>query len=170
MKVHHEDIYPVPVDSLFEVFTDRAFYESRFSGSGELELVHFGPRGGRFVIDMRRHVVTRPDAKIPPLVKRFVRDVNVVHTVMEWDLSKGDARRGVHRFRIEGMPLEVVGSAHLEPRPAGCANRMVLEVKCSVPLIGGKIAEMAGERAHSTLDKDYKATMKYLRERGLVQA
>jgi hypothetical protein len=170
MKVHHEDLYPLTVDNLFEVFIDKAYYETRFSGSGELELLYFGPRGGRFVIDMRRHVVTRPDAKIPPLVKRFVRDVNVIHTVMEWDLSKGESRRGVHRFRVEGVPLEVVGSMHLEPRAAGCANRMVLEVKCTVPLIGGKIAEMAAERAGKTLTKDYNGTMKYLRERGLVQA
>lgn len=169
MKVHHEDIFPLPVETLFEVFTDRAYYESRFAGNGELELVHFGPRGGRFVIDMRRHVVTRPDAKIPPLVKRFVRDVNVLHTVMEWDLSKGDSHRGVHRFRIEGVPLDVVGNMHLEPRPGGCANRMLLEVTCSIPLIGGKIAAMAGERAGRTLTREFNGTMKYLREKGLVQ-
>jgi len=170
MKVHHEDVYPIGTDALFAVYTDREFYNSRFNAAGELEMLHFGERGGRFVIDMKRHVALRSDAKIPPLARKFVRDVNVLHTVLEWDLSQGNSRRGVHRFRIEGVPLEVVGSMHLEPRAAGCANRMVLEVKCSIPLIGGKIAEMAAERAGKTLGKDYDSTMKYLRARGLVQA
>lgn len=170
MKVHHEDIYPVGTDVLFSVYTDRDFYESRFNAAGELEMLHFGERGGRFVIDMKRHIKVRPDARIPPIARKFVRDVNVAHTVMEWDLSQGASRRGVHRFRIEGVPLEVVGSMHLEPRATGCANRMVLEVKCSIPLIGGKIAEMAADRAGKTLGKDYISTLKYLRERGLVEA
>lgn len=171
MKLHHEDNYVLPVADLFAVFTDKAFYEARFnSAHSETEFVEFGPRGGRFIIDVRRHVRVNPESHIPAIARRFVRDVNVLHTVIEWDLSKGDSHRGVHRFQIEGVPVEVTGSMHLEPRAAGSANRMELNIKCTIPLIGGKIADLVGERAKKSLVKDHKATLKYLREHGLIPA
>lgn len=171
MKLHHEDSYPLPVADLFAVFTDKSFYEARFSTQGgETEYVEFGPRGGRFYINMRRHVAMKPGAQIPAFARRFVRDVNVLHTVMEWDLSKGETHRGVYRFSIDGVPVEVTGHMHLEPRPDGCVQRVEMHVKCSIPLIGGKIAEMVAERAQKSLQKDYKSTCKYLREKGLIPA
>ncbi len=171
MKIYHEDIYTLAPGELFAVFTDRAFYEERYAKSeGETEFVHFGPRGGRFVIDVRRHVRMRAGAKIPAIAQRFVRDVNVFHTVMEWDLSKGESHRGTYRFEIERVPVEVAGHMHLEPHAAGARNRIEANVRCSIPLVGGKIAEMLGEKAGGALKKDYESTLAYLRDKGLVTA
>lgn len=171
MKLRHEDLYPLSAEALFKVFTDRAFYEERFAASGgETEFLHFGPRGGRFVIDIRRHVTMRKGTQIPAFARRFVRDVNVMHTIMEWDLSQGESRRGTCRFEIERLPAEVYGNMHLEPRANGCANRVDLTVHCSIPLVGGKIAEMMGERAGRSLHRDYESTRNYLVRKGLVTA
>lgn len=171
MKLHHEDLYALPAADLFRVFTDRAFYDARFAKSeGETEYVHFGARGGRFVIDVRRHVRMRSGTHIPALAQRFVRDVNVLHTVMEWDLSKGESHRGTYRFEIERVPVEVTGHMHIEPRASGCAQRLEMNVRCSIPLIGGKIASMVAERAERSLKRDYDNTLAYLRDQGLVTA
>lgn len=171
MKLYHEDLYALPPADLFRVFTDRAFYEDRYAKSeGETEFVHFGPRGGRFVIDVRRHVRMRAGANIPAIAQRFVRDVNVLRTVMEWDLSQGESHRGTYRFEIERVPVEVAGHMHLEPHPAGSRNRIEVNVRCTIPLIGGTIAGMLGERAGKSLKKDYENTVAYLRDKGLVTA
>ena len=171
MKLHHEDIYPLPVADMLAVFTSRAFYDDRFaSATGEIEFVEFGERGGRFVIDIRRHVAMRPGTHVPAIARKFIRDVNVTHTRMEWDLSKGETHRGTYRFHIEGLPVDISGNMHLEPRAGGCVERVDMTIACSIPLIGGKIASMAGERAEKALARDAENTRKYLRRAGLVTA
>lgn len=171
MKLHHEDHYAISPAELFRVFTDRDFYERRFAKSeGETEFVHFGPRGGRFVIDVRRHVRMRAGTQVPALAQRFIRDVNVLRTVMEWDLSRGESHRGTYRFEIERVPVEVTGHMHVEPRGAGAVNRLEMNVRCSIPLVGGKIAEMVAERARRSLERDHESTLAYLREAGLLKS
>ncbi len=174
MKLHHEGLYGIPAADLFRVFTDRAFYEGRFAKSGEdesVEFVHFGPRGNRFVIDVLRHVRMRSNANIPAIAQRFVRDVNVLHSVMEWDVSpQNDSWHGTYRMEIERMPITVTGRMSIEPRSSGCVHHLAMDIHCSVPLIGGKLAAMVGERAERGMKRDHESTLIYLRENRLVTA
>lgn len=167
MKIQQSNAYDISSDALYAVFTDRAYYDAYYGRSeAEYEFVEFGARGGRFIVDVRRHVRLKPGAHVPALVKKFVREVNVLHLVMEWKQGENGVHHGTYRFEIEGMPVDIRGSTFIEPKGTGCVHRMDVNVTCGIPLIGGKIAAMAGERAEKSLTKDYEATLRYLREQG----
>lgn len=168
MRIQQENAYPVAADALFAVFTDRAYYEAYYARAGQqYEFRHFGPRGDRFVIDVRRHVAMRAGANIPAVAKRFVRDVNVLHTVTEWRRDEQGTHHARYSFSIEGVPVEIAGETSILPRgDISCLHRIDVKVSCNIPLVGGKIAQMVGERAGSSISKDYEATLAYLREAG----
>lgn len=172
-KMLHEDRYPLPVDDMFRVFTTRAFYEDRYSRSdGRYEFLHFGPRSGRFVVDVKQRMSLRAGSELPSFVRRFVREENVLHTVMEWDLQStaSGERHGVHRFHIDGVPVDVKGTMRMSPQAGGCINRIELNVHCAIPLIGGKIAALLAERAERSLSKNYESTCAWLRTQGLTKS
>ncbi|MFZ5756225.1 MAG: DUF2505 domain-containing protein [Pseudomonadota bacterium] len=171
MKLQHEDRYPLPVEDMFRVFTEKDFYEARYAGTdGRYEFVEFGPRGNTFVIDVKQHMKLRKGTALPAFAQRFVRDENILRTTIEWDMTGGSERRGVHRFRIDGVPVEVQGSMRMSPAADGCRNLIELNVTCSIPLIGGQIARMIAERAGASLKKNHDSTLRYLVARGLVPA
>lgn len=171
MKLQHADHYPLPVAEMFRIFTTRDFYEARYSaGDSRYEFVEFGPRAGQFIVDVKQHVRLRAGASLPAFAHRFVRDENVLRTVLRWQLAEGAERRGSHSFHIDGVPVTVEGTMSLAPEGAGCVNRIELQVKCSIPLIGGQIARLLGERAERTLVRNYESTCGYLRTAGLVGA
>ncbi|MFP5441437.1 MAG: DUF2505 domain-containing protein [Gammaproteobacteria bacterium] len=172
MRKQHEERYPLSVEEMFRIFTDPAFYEARYSGSSARhEFVALGTRGGQFVCDVRQHLLVDSN-RVPALARKLIREENVLHTRMVWELAAGPngERRGNHSFRIEGVPVEVKGTMQLVPDGKGCINRIALDISCSIPLIGGKIAGMLGERADKMLDRNYVNTCRYLKEQGLVIA
>lgn len=171
-KYHHEDRYPLPVADMYRLFTDRVFFEERYRLSGDqTEFAWFGPRNGRFIIDVRRHIRLKAGTQVPALARRFVRDVYVLHTQLDWDNSDGLAvRTGNYRFEVEGVPVQVAGTMRLAPQGTGSSNCIDVTIDCNIPLVGGKIAEMVGERVDSTMARDYQSTLRYLREHGLVVA
>lgn len=171
MKIHQENFYPLDVEQLFNVFTDKTYFEKFYSkGDGSFEFMECGERNGKFVIHVRRNIPLKKGADIPALVKKFIGDAVVLHTTMEWEKTRDNIFRGTYRFSADGVPVEVSGSMGLEPVEGGCVHRMDVNITCSIPLIGGKIAAMAGERAEKILQKDYAKTTAYLQDAGLIHA
>jgi hypothetical protein len=167
MKLHRENAYPVAPGVLYGVFTDRAYYESALArGGDEWEFVEFGPRGKAFVVNTRRHIRLRNSASVPALARKFVREVNVMHTVSEWT-DAGDGRyTGRYSFEFEGVPVTIAGRLRIEPRGAGCVHLIDVDVDCSIPLIGGKIAAMMAERAEKSMLREYEEMCAWLRAQG----
>ncbi len=170
MNIHQENFYPLDVAQLFKVFTDKAYFKEFYSkGDGNFEFMECGERNGKFIIHVRRDIPLKKGADIPSLVKKFLGNVVVLHTIMEWEnFQKNNIFRGTYRFSVDGVPIDVSGSMRLDPVDGGCVHRMDVNISCSIPLVGGKIAAMAGERAEKILQKDYAKTTAYLQDVGLI--
>ena len=166
MRIRHQNRYPVAADALYGVFTDRAYYEDYYGrAGGRHEFIEFGPAHGRFVINVRRFMRMKPGAQVPAIARKFVREENVLHIVMDWRQGEHGIHHGTYRYAIEGVPVEISGQSFIEPAGDGCVHRIEAEVKCSIPLVGGKIAAMVGERAEKSRQKDYEAVMAWLGSR-----
>lgn len=173
MQLQHEERYPLPAEDIFRVFTDPGFYDARYSGgSARYEFLELGVRGGRFVVDVKQYLKVREGTDLPAIARPFVRAENVLRTTMAWDLApvNGGEYRGTHSFRIEGVPVDVQGTMRLSPLGGGCVNRIALQIRCNVPIVGGKIAAMIGERAGRMLVRNEENTRRYLLDRGLTTA
>lgn len=167
----HQERYPLAAADLFRVFTDPAFYEARYtSDRTRHEFAELGARGDQFVIDVRQFVKVDPK-RVPSLLSKLVRSENVVHTRITWNLKPNadGSYTGTHAFRIEGVPVEVKGSMRLQPAgDAACTNEIKLDISCSIPLIGGKVAGFIADKTTGALDKNYQHTCGYLKNCGLI--
>ncbi len=168
----HDERYPISTQALFGVFTDRAFYEARYtSNRTRHEFLELGEKNGQFVIDVRQFIVVDLQ-RVPVLLRKLARSENVLRTRMVWDVKPGadGGYRGTHSFHVDGVPVNVGGSMQLMPDGAGCINRIRLDISSSIPLIGGKVAGFVAEKAEGALTKNYQQTRRYLAERGLAPA
>lgn len=171
MKIHRENTYPLPMEQLFNVLTDRAYLECSYAKNGaDCEFVECGARDGKFIIDVRRKIQINKGADIPALVRKFVRDEIMLETIMTWEQCSGGVYSGTYRFSAAGIPVDLFGNMYLEPRDEGCVHFMDVNVKCTIPLLGGKISDLVGERVGKILQKDYENTLAYLRDAGLIKA
>jgi hypothetical protein len=53
------------------------------------------------------------------------------------------------------VPVTVKGSMELRTEGGGCVNDVQLEVKCGIPLIGGKLADFVGGDAEKAVRAEY---------------
>ncbi len=53
------------------------------------------------------------------------------------------------------MPVGMGGEMELRSQDGGCVNDVRLEVKCGIPLIGGKLADFVGGDAEKATQAEY---------------
>ena len=64
---------------------------------------------------------------------------------------------------IKGMPITMTGFITLKPIKKGCEYIIESEVKCGIPLVGGKILSIVERDTRDNQKLDYEFTRKYLK-------
>lgn len=98
---------------------------------------------------------------IPSFARKFVGEEIVIHQREEWR-SPGAADVQV---RIPGKPGDIVGTATLAESEGGAVERVDLEIRVSIPLVGGKIEALVGDLLGKALDKEHEIGVAWLAER-----
>ena len=105
-----------------------------------------GTEGGttRVIIDQEQEVVG-----VPSFAKKFVGDSTRAITTQVWH---GDTAT----FAVEtpGKPTSISGTASLSPNGSGSVLVYDLEVKASVPLVGGKLEKLVVELTRAGFEKE----------------
>jgi hypothetical protein len=135
MKLRHELTYRAPLGDVFAMLIDTAYWDRVAVATGALSstaTVETVAGEFRVVIDQ-----DQPVAGVPSFAKKFV----------------GDSARAIKRqtwtghtstFVVEtpGKPTTMAGTAVLEERGETTVLSYDLEVRASVPLIGGKLEKL----------------------------
>lgn len=88
----------------------------------------------------------RLPASIPSAAKPFVGDSITVEEVHTWSHPDADGtRHGTVTASFGGAPMSVDGTLGLRPHGASAVIDVVIHVKASVPLVGGKIEGFVGD-------------------------
>ncbi|MDF1629495.1 MAG: DUF2505 domain-containing protein [Alcanivoracaceae bacterium] len=169
MKVERYQDYPLAADKLLEVLTDRQFFEARhtMSGAADFHFDAFGEQHDGFLIRILRDIDIPMD-KVPSFARRFIGNNKTLVQEFLWVERKRQPYRAHYRFALGKVPVEVHGAVTITERDGMAQQHMLVEVHSTVPLIGSKLAAMVGERVDKALDSDYRATLKYLRQQGLI--
>lgn len=169
MKVERHQDYPLPAQQLMTVLTDRHFFEVRYAMSGDIEFRFdaFAEQPDGLLIRILRDIDI-PMEKVPSFARRFVSDNQTLVQEFLWIERNSLPYRAHYRFALGKVPVEVHGEVTITEQNGVAQQHMLVEVKSSVPLIGKKLAAMVGERVDKALDSDYRATLKYLRQQGLI--
>lgn len=164
MKIVQTRTFPVSAERLLALLTSQEFYVSRYNilevrdyRFKQCELTEAG-----FVIEISREMEIKAD-RIPAFARRFVSDKAELSTKFVWQTQGAGPYEGRYSVEMAGAPVAINGVAIITALEAAtCQQKITLDIKSSLPLVGKKLAALLAERVEKVLEEDYQATLRYL--------
>jgi hypothetical protein len=151
IKVLHQ--YGQDVDTVFSLFHDPDFMKDKYVGIGarNVEVLECSGSEGRYSVKVKREV----PADVPGLLKKFLNPWNTLVQSEQWEGKAGGPYRCKISIEISGVPVSIGGEMELRTQDGGCVNDVRIEVKCGIPLVGGKLADFVGSDAEKAIQAEY---------------
>ena len=154
-KLSHDLTYEAALTAVGEMLMDPAFREEVCDAQGAVRsTVSVEPdgRGMGVVIDQ-----VMPAEGIPGFARKFVGDeINLVQTE-QWS----DIETGTVDVVIPGKPGQMRGTIRLRESGGTTTETVEMEIKVSIPLVGGKIESLIADllrkalKAEQAVGRDY---------------
>jgi hypothetical protein len=147
MRLRHELAYDAPPADVLAMLADPLFWDRVAEATGALSSTATVGTDGpttRIVVDQEQAV-----KGVPAFAKKFVGDSTRAITTQVW--QGHDATVEVD---TPGKPTRMAGTATLAENGAGSTLTYDLEVKASVPLVGGKLEKLVVELTTEGFDKE----------------
>lgn len=144
--------YDADPTTVFDMLSDETFIIYKCEQSASLDVIaQVAPEGENTRIHNRRVL----PAKVPSYVKKFLGDTIPLDETQHWTPADDDgSRTATFDVDFDGQPLKFSGTITLGPDGDGTAVRTRGAIKCSVPLIGGKVESFAGGWIGKYLNKE----------------
>ena len=153
----HYDADPATV---FAMLSDKDFILYKCEQSASLEATAEVIDEGDTVSIHNRRVLP---AKVPGFVKRFLGDTIPLDETQHRCPANGSGQRTAEfSVDFDGQPLAFGGTIELHKHGEGSAVRTKGALKCSVPLIGGKVENFAAEWIGKYLNKEERVGQQWL--------
>lgn len=165
MPAHIDEtqLYDADPQTVFAMLQDESFIVHKSEQSGSLEVTADVVDEGDSVRINNRRVMP---AKVPGFVKRFLGDTITLDETQHWGAPDEQGHRSAEfSVDFDGQPLAFSGTIDLTGHGEGTAVRTRGALKCSVPLIGGKIENFAAEWIGKYLNKEQRVGQQGLAER-----
>jgi carbon monoxide dehydrogenase subunit G len=147
MRLRHELAYAAPPPDVLAMLSDPLFWDRVATATGALSssaTVSTEDESTRVVIDQEQEVVG-----VPSFAKKFVGDSTRAITTQVWHGTEA-----AYEVQTPGKPTSIRGTATLAPNGSGSTLTYDLEVKASVPLVGGKLEKLVVELTTEGFDKE----------------
>jgi hypothetical protein len=147
MRLRHELRYDAPVGDVLAMLTDPAYWDRVAVATDAISSTTTVEQAGgdtRVRTDQEQRVVG-----VPGFAKKFVGDSTRAIKQQTWT---GNAST----FEVEtpGKPTHIAGEASLREEGDHTVLAYDLEVKASVPLVGGKLEKLVGEYTVDGFEKE----------------
>ena len=147
MRLRHELAYDAPPAEVRAMLTDPLFWDEVAAATGALSsTATIGTEGAttRIVVDQEQRVTG-----VPSFAKKFVGESTRAITTQVW---RGD--EASYEVEAPGKPTSIKGTATLAGNAAGSTLTYDLDVKASVPLVGGKLEKLVVELTTEGFQKE----------------
>ncbi|MEZ5157239.1 MAG: DUF2505 domain-containing protein [Candidatus Nanopelagicales bacterium] len=152
--------YDADPATVFDMLADEEFIIHKCNQSGSLEVSAGVWANGEQVIIHNRRVLP---AKLPGFVKRFVGETLPLDETQTWGpVAEDGSRKAEFVVDFDGQPIAFSGTITLLPRGDQTEVETKGAIKCSVPLVGGKIERVAAEWIAKYLNKEQRVGEEWL--------
>ncbi len=154
-KVIADHHYNTNVDHVFRFFADKEAVVNKYTslGARNYQLKKRSDTGKILKIDARREIPVSDE--VPKALRKFFGEWNKVRQQESWSLDKDGSRLCQMHIDIDGIPIRIKGKMHLTATKSGCINKVALEAKSSLPIIGNAIASFIGKLIVQQMDGEY---------------
>lgn len=148
-KARVEYRYDAPVHAIYPLLTGADRIVDRFTAQGahDVELLEHEASGEALRL-VSRYLVA---VDVPGFARRILSPTSQVTHEEEWAPTPDGGLAGRFSIDIKGVPGSMTGTSALVPDPAGCRSVTDADIAVSVPLIGGRLEQMAVDRLHADL-------------------
>jgi hypothetical protein len=155
-KLSYDLTYEASLADVHGMLMDPAFREQVCDAVGATQkTVTIGPEGAgrRVVLDM-----VQPAQGIPGFAKKFVGDeINLVQTEHWAGLESGTVQ-----VEIPGKPGQMTGNITLREAGGTTTERVDMEIRVSIPLVGGRIESLIADLLRKALEAENAVGRTYL--------
>ena len=147
MRLRHELAYDAPPADVLAMITDPLYWDKVADATSALSSRATVATEGattRVVVDQEQEVVG-----VPSFAKKFVGDSTRAIMTQLW---QGDS--ATYTVETPGKPTSISGTATLAENGSGSTVTYDLEVKASVPLVGGKLEKLVVELTTEGFEKE----------------
>jgi hypothetical protein len=154
MKVKQKHEYTQDVDTVFASFGDEAFITAKMAaiGARNTKVQSISKSGDTTTVKLTREM----PAEAPKQLKKFVSDWNKLTQTEVWKGSAGGPYMCDIQIDIAGVPVGMKGKMKLSTTATGCANDIDMDIKSSIPIVGGTLAKFVGEASVGAMQDEYK--------------
>lgn len=162
-KISQHMTYESDPATVFAMYIDPAFIElkNRKTGGFDVEVNASADQvaGGTLVASRKL------PAQVPGFVRRMTGDtISITETDVWGAVDEAGVRRGTVLLEFPGLPMKATGTFTLRPESTGASCQVDVELKASVPLIGGKIEAMAGQQFSRAIGAEERIGRQWLAE------
>lgn len=153
MKLRHENVYDAPAADVFAMLVDPAYRKKVAEATDAISCdAAFG--GGKLVVREEQAV-----KGVPGFAKKFVGDsTTAIHTEI-WDAA---GTSGTFEIETPGKPTHISGTISLTESSGRTVHVYDLDVKASVPLVGGKLEKLVADLTADGFDKEHAVGVAWL--------
>lgn len=134
MKLRHDLTYDAAPDAVLAMLTDPGFWDKVAEATGAISSAAT-VTGNKVVVDQEQAV-----QGVPSFAKKFVGESTRAINTFVWD-----GARAAYTVETPGKPTSMSGTATVAAQGSGSVLTYDLDVKASVPLIGGKLEKLVVE-------------------------
>jgi hypothetical protein len=159
--MEHRARFATPADAVYAAIIDPAFLADRLEALGgtNAAVEDRTESAGAVTYRLRQGLAAQ---HLPSAVRTLLKGDLVVHRTETWRADK----TGTVQATVQGVPGEINGTMRLSDVDGGTDWLTSLEVKVSIPLVGGKIEKSIGEQVVKLLANEAEFTGKWLAHRG----
>lgn len=152
MKIQVKHALKADVGAAFKLCTELKSQEAVYAKLGGTDLRI--KRGGR-APNVKLEITRKMPANPPAAIRRLVPATNEVAHTESW-ATDGAGFTADIIVDIKGVPVRIDGTKTLQPERGGCTVAWAFEITSAIPLLGGVIANFAGEELKQNLEDEFK--------------
>lgn len=168
MKLELSQDYPTSLDQLLATFSNPEYPERKYKslGATSVKLLKFESSPKLIEVDLER-TTPIPADKVPDWARKFIGGEQTLRHQTKWDRSSPTTVDAVLNVIPANLPVKIEGTGKIVQLSAQ-QTRLTLqfEIRCKVPLIGGKVETLFVEQVRNSLADDHAFTLKYLQQPG----
>jgi hypothetical protein len=156
MKFESELKYPAAAGVVMKMFTDPAYFERKYRALEVLDFAVIQHVGGEN-FSMHYRFRAAGGTRVPDFARKLVGEAIRISQVDAWRVSR---RVGTIDIEIIGAPASVHADMQLEAAGAAASVlKLAWQVRCGIPLIGGKIEKLIAEDVQRRTEADGKVSV-----------
>jgi hypothetical protein len=155
VQIEHD--YAADVETVYALISDPTYIERKYVDLGGRDVAvdrSEGDDGGCEVVTKRTVAVD-----LPGFAKKVLTPSQTTIQTEVWSAAAADgSRRCTYDVDVQGAPGSISGAHTLTATAAGSHHLIDIDIKVSVPLIGGRLEKLAAETGRGDIDRQFAHT------------